>query len=45
MKTIYTVCGLGYDQNDKITDDELYFGEFDNYEKAYGSNGLQFCLG
>ena len=35
MKTIYTVCGLGYNQNDKITDCELYFGEFDNYEQAY----------
>ena len=35
MKTIYTVCGLGYDKNDKLTDYELYFGEFDNYEKAY----------
>ena len=31
----YYVCGLGYDENDCITDDEYTFGDFDTYEKAY----------
>ena len=35
MKTRYYVCGLGYDVNGNITDDEQYFGDFDTYEEAY----------
>jgi hypothetical protein len=35
MKTRYHVCGLGYDQNNCITDYEQYFGDFDTYEEAY----------
>ena len=31
----YYVCGLGYDENDYITDHERYFGDFDAYEDAY----------
>jgi hypothetical protein len=29
------VCGLGYDENDCITDYEQSFGDFDTYEEAY----------
>lgn len=35
MKTRYYVCGLGYDENDCITDHEQSFGDFDTYEEAY----------
>lgn len=35
MKTRYYVCGLGYDENDCITDYEQSFGDFDAYEEAY----------
>ena len=35
MKTRYYVCGLGYDENDCITDYEQNFGDFDTYDKAY----------
>lgn len=35
MKTRYYVCGLGYDENDCITDYELTFGDFDTYVEAY----------
>jgi hypothetical protein len=31
----YYVCGLGYDENDCITDNEYTFGDFDTYEQAY----------
>ena len=31
----YYVCGLGYDENNCITDYEQYFGDFDTYEEAY----------
>lgn len=31
----YYVCGLGYDENNCITDHEQYFGDFDTYEEAY----------
>ena len=31
----YCVCGLGYDENNRITDYEMYLGDFDNYEEAY----------
>ena len=31
----YCVCGLGYDENNCITDYEMYLGDFDNYEEAY----------
>ena len=31
----YYVCGLGYDENNCITDYEQCFGDFDTYEKAY----------
>jgi hypothetical protein len=29
------VCGLGYDENNKITDYEVDLGDFDTYEEAY----------
>ena len=35
MKIRYYVCGLGYDDNDCITDYEKGFGDFDTYEEAY----------
>ena len=35
MKTRYYVCGLGYDENDCITDYDFDFGDFDTYEEAY----------
>jgi hypothetical protein len=35
MKTRYYVCGLGYDENNCITDYEQCFGDFDTYEEAY----------
>jgi len=35
MKTVYCVCGLGYDENNSITDYEMYLGDFDTYEEAY----------
>lgn len=35
MKTRYYVCGLGYDENDCITDYDQEFGDFDTYEEAY----------
>lgn len=35
MKTRYYVCGLGYDENNCITDYEDCFGDFDTYEEAY----------
>lgn len=35
METRYYVCGLGYDENDCITDYEQSFGDFDTYEEAY----------
>lgn len=31
----YYVCGLGYDENERITDYECGFGDFDTYEEAY----------
>ena len=31
----YYVCGLGYDENDCVTDYEYDFGDFDTYEEAY----------
>ena len=31
----YYVCGLGYDEYDRITDHEWSFGDFDTYEEAY----------
>ena len=34
-ETRYYVCGLGYDENDCITDYEKDFGDFDTYEEAY----------
>ncbi len=35
MKTRYYVCGLGYDENDCITDYDWGFGDFDTYAEAY----------
>ena len=35
MKARYYVCGLGYDENDCITDYEKSFGDFDTYDEAY----------
>ena len=35
MKTRYYVCGIGYDENDCITDYDLDFGDFDTYVDAY----------
>ena len=34
-ETRYYVCGLGYDENDCVTDYEQYLGDFDTYEEAY----------
>ena len=34
MKTRYYVVGMGYDENDNVTDHEQYFGDFDTYEEA-----------
>ena len=31
----YYVCGLGYDDNDCVTDYEKSFGDFDSYEESY----------
>lgn len=31
----YCVCALGYDNDDRVTDYEHYYGDFDNYEDAY----------
>lgn len=33
-KIRYYVCGLGYDENNCITDYEQDFGDFDNYKEA-----------
>jgi hypothetical protein len=33
--TFYCVCGIGYNKDDKITDYEKYYGNFDNYDDAY----------
>ena len=35
MRTVYCVCGLGYDEDARITDCEMYLGDFDTYEEAY----------
>lgn len=35
MKIRYYVSGLGYDENDCITDYDKDFGDFDTYEDAY----------
>ena len=35
MKTRYYVCGLGYGEDDCITDYDKDFGDFDTYEEAY----------
>ena len=35
MKIRYYVSGLGYDENDCITDYDEDFGDFDTYEEAY----------
>lgn len=34
MKTRYYVCGLGYDENNCVTDFEVSFGDFDTHEEA-----------
>lgn len=34
-KIRYYVCGIGYDENNCVTDDEWNFGDFDTYEEAY----------
>ena len=31
----YYVCGIGYDENNCVTDYECDFGDFDTYEEAY----------
>jgi hypothetical protein len=35
MKIRYYVSGIGYDENDCVTDYEYDFGDFDTYEEAY----------
>ena len=35
MKNRYYIYGLGYDENNRITDYEKYIGDFDTYEEAY----------
>ena len=34
MQTRYYVIGIGYDENDNITDHEQGFGDFDTYREA-----------
>lgn len=34
MEIRYFICGLGYDANDRITDHERSFGDFDDKDKA-----------
>lgn len=34
MKTRYYVVGMGYDENDHVTDYEQYFGDFDTLDEA-----------
>lgn len=34
MKRFY-VCGIGYDENNRVTDNEWHFGSFNDYAKAY----------
>ena len=34
MKTRYYVVGMGYDENDHVTEYEQYFGEFDTLDQA-----------
>ena len=34
MKIRYYVCGIGYNENDCVTDYEREFGNFDTYEEA-----------
>lgn len=35
VKIRYYVCGIGYDENDHVTDYEQDLGDFDTYEEAY----------
>lgn len=35
MKIRYYVCGIGYDEDNRVTDYEQDFGDFDTYEEAY----------
>lgn len=35
MRTRYHVCGIGYDNDNHVTDYERDFGDFDTYEEAY----------
>ena len=35
METRYYVCGIGYDENDCVTDYTQDFGDFDTYEEAH----------
>ena len=35
MKIRYYVCGIGYDNNDRILDFEKYFGDFDHRDDAF----------
>ena len=35
METRYYVYGLGYDENDCVTDYSQYFGDFDTYDEAF----------
>ncbi len=34
MKTRYYVCGIGYNENNCVTDHEQSFGDFDTYDEA-----------
>ena len=44
MKTRYYVCGIGYDENDCITDYERKFGDFGTYEQAYARFVTVQCM-
>ena len=44
MRTVYYVCGLGYDVNGNITDYEKYYGDFDTYEQAYARFVTVQCM-
>lgn len=45
MKIRYYVSGIGYDNNDCVTDDEWDFGDFDTYEEAYNLFVQLQCIG
>ena len=43
MKIRYYVCGIGYDENDCVTDYDREFGDFDTVEEARDKFGEVVC--